>query len=85
MTNDDIDLISCAQYIAIQVIKNHEIEGYEYPVLINYGYSKLNVRHPLHSYMRSMGGGAGGGFPGKIPLGAGVQVARKQYKWVDTP
>ena len=28
MTNDDIDLISRAQYIAIQTIKNREIKGY---------------------------------------------------------
>ena len=28
MTNDDVDLVSLAQYIAIQVIKNREIKGY---------------------------------------------------------
>ena len=28
MTNDDVELISHAPYIAIQVIKNREIEGY---------------------------------------------------------
>ena len=29
MTHDDIDLASCTQYTAIQMIKNPEIEGYE--------------------------------------------------------
>jgi hypothetical protein len=28
MTNNDVDLVSRAQYIAIQTIKNREIEGY---------------------------------------------------------
>ena len=28
MTNYDIGLVSCAQYIAIQTIINHQIEGY---------------------------------------------------------
>ena len=28
MTRDDVELVSRAQYIAIQMVKNREIEGY---------------------------------------------------------
>jgi hypothetical protein len=28
MTSDDVKLVSCAQYIAVQMVKNREIEGY---------------------------------------------------------